>query len=89
MKLWILKAREDLPDDENPWEPWCDTKFGFVIRAGSEARARIIAQSLAGFETHNAPLTSKTPWLDDKYSTCDELTAEGDEEVLLIDGRAG
>ena len=94
MKLWILKARdEDLPRDDNPWEPWYDKNFGLVVRADSEARARQLAQSEAADEKRGAFLGSKTsntnaPWLDAKYSTCDELTSDGSEGVLLIDHHA-
>lgn len=93
MKLWILKARdEDLPCGDNPWEPWYDKNFGLVVRATSEERARQLAQSEAKDEARGTFLGDKiantnSPWLDAKYSTCDELTPSGEEGVLLIDYR--
>lgn len=84
MKLWILKARdEELPAEDNPWEPRSDKNFGLVVRAESETRARQLAQKNAADESRGAP------WLDAKYSTCVELTSNGDEEVILIDRNAG
>jgi len=83
MKLWILKARAALPRDDNPWKPSHDKNFGLVIRAESEDRARNLAQSVAADEAPNSP------WLDAKYSTCDELLSEGNEGVLLIDNVSG
>ena len=44
MKLWLLRPREDLPYDKDPWEPWYDKAFGFVVRAETEERARAIGQ---------------------------------------------
>ncbi len=88
MKLWILKAREDLPDDDNPWEPWYGTIFGLVVRAESEDSARKLAHSNSGPESSNTSNTN-APWLDSKYSSCDKLTSTGEEEVLLIDRRPG
>lgn len=90
MKVWILKARdEELPDNDNPWEPWFDKNFGLVVRAETETRARQLAQAEATDETY-VDYTGRrlTPWLDAKYSTCVELTNEGDEGVLLIDHRS-
>ena len=93
MRLWILRAREDLPRDDNPWKPRYDKNFGLVVRAASEARARELAQAVAANESRGTFLESKTantnsPWLDAKYSTCDELTKDGDEGVLLINYQA-
>lgn len=63
MTLWVLEPVTQLPDGDDPWEPWYDKCFGFVICADTEARARAIAdenacdendgdsfQSLAGAE---------------------------------------
>ncbi len=80
MKLYLLKAREDLPDNEtnNPWKPWYDKSFGFVIRASNELSARQFAHENAGEENNHA-----TPWLCNKYSTCVELLPEGKAGVIL------
>lgn len=90
MRLWLLKARRELPQGDDPWNPWYDKNFGLVIRAETEERARKIAQDNSADESRGAFLgrnTSETtaPWLYEKYSSCEELACEGDEEVLLID----
>ena len=43
MELWILRAMENLPKFDDPWEPWYNKAFGFVIRAGNEESARRLA----------------------------------------------
>ena len=87
MKLWILRAREDLPNGDNPWEPWYDKAFRFVVRARTEEEARKLANDSGGDETGPVRTeeyrTGGDPWLDAKYSTCEELTGEGEAEVIL------
>ncbi|MDT8848970.1 hypothetical protein RN053_00570 [Pantoea dispersa] len=84
MKLWILKARDgDFNAEENPWEMPYDKNFGLVIRAESEERARELAQAVAQDEA----LYCNSPWLDAKYSTCNELSNDGSEDILLINSR--
>ena len=79
MKLWILRAREDLPKDDNPWVPWYDKMFSIIIRASDESEARQIATENGYDESrHDA-------WLNSKYSTCDELTTEGESGAILAD----
>ena len=78
MKLWLLEAREDLPDENNPWEPWYDKCFGLVVRAPDEATAREIAAAWPGDEGAAA-------WRDPRLSECGELTAEGGVEIILKD----
>lgn len=90
MKLWLLRPVDDLPDGDNPWEPWYDKAFGFVVRAESEADARALADRDAGDENRGVFLGRKTadtknPWLDSRYSTCAELTAEGEPRVVIKD----
>ena len=90
MKLWLIKAREDLPADDNPWEPWYDKNFGFVVREETEEGAREIAHENAGDENRgvfSGKEISKTkePWRDVKYSTCTELNAHGEQGLVLKD----
>ena len=90
MKLWILRPIEDLPDNDNPWEPWYDKSFGFVVRAKTEKEAREYADGNAGDENRGKFLSQKTadtkePWKDDKYSTCIELTKTGEIGVIITD----
>ena len=63
MKLWILR-----PVDESlePWVPWSDRAFGFVVGASDEDSARRLAASDCGDEGPEA-------WLDPLLSTCQEL----------------
>ena len=90
MKLWILRPLDNLPGDDNPWEPWYDKAFGFVVRAETEADARKLAHENAGDENRGEFLQreiakTKSPWLDGRYSSCVELTADGPTEVILED----
>lgn len=93
MKLWLLKAQENLPDGDDPWEPWYDKSFGFVVRAETEERARQLAHNNAGDENLGEFLRTKIadtkqPWLDSKYSQCAELLQDGEAEMVLQDFHA-
>jgi len=81
MKLWLLRPAL-LPEGNDPWEPWYDKAFGFVIRAETEGEARELAHDNAGDENLEGIIT---PWLDKKYSTCIELTEEGEIGMVLRD----
>ena len=93
MKLWILRSVENLPKGDDPWEPWYDKAFGFVVRAETEEEARKFAHEEAGDENRGTFLGGKTadtnsPWLEAKYSTCVELPTEGEAGVVLQDFHA-
>lgn len=83
MKLYLLKPVEWLPEDGqlNPREPRYDKCFGMVIRASDEPSARKLADDNAAYE--NWYSHEKTPRLDDKLSTCIELSADWEEEVII------
>lgn len=81
MKLWILKPKQSLEKNDNPWEPWYDKNHGFVIRAESENDARKIAHNEAGDENNSK--FSKEPWLDSKYSSCDVLLEDGEAGLIM------
>ena len=90
MKLWLLRPVGGLPVGDNPWSPWYDKCFGFVVRAATGQRAREIAMSKAGDEINDTFLgkrvsNTRTPWLDPKYSTCMELLQSGDEGRIISD----
>jgi hypothetical protein len=92
MKLWLLRPIKNL--DDNPWYPWYDKAFGFVVRAETEESARNIANKNGGVETGPIDLTvyrvGGDPWLDPAFSSCVELLAdEGDEGVVITDLRYG
>ncbi len=84
MKLWLLKARKDLPSGDSPWEPWYDKHFGFVVRAETEEQARQIAHESAGYENYG----QLQPWLNSKYSECAELLQDGAAGMVLEDFHA-
>jgi hypothetical protein len=93
MKLWLLRPFIENLDD-NPWYPWYDKAFGFVVRAETEESARNIANKNGGVETGPIDLTvyrvGGDPWLDPAFSSCVELLAdEGDEGVVITDLRYG
>ena len=83
MKLWILRPIDGLAEDDNPWEPWYDKAFGFIIRATNEDEARQFAHKNAGGENRIA--NTVIPWLDSKYTTCDELMPEGVPGLIIQD----
>jgi len=69
MKLFLLKAI----DGAKEFEPWFDKAFTHVVRARNEEKARILASTECGDE-------GKDVWLDDKITSCEILTAKGEEE---------
>ncbi len=94
MKLWLLRPREDLPAYDNPWEPWYDKTFGFVVRAASEDDARELADSHGGAEVdrywsedENRAM-SKPLWRESRYATCVELTPDGEPGIVIEDTHA-
>jgi hypothetical protein len=90
MKLWLLRPIENLPKGDNPWDPWYDKAFGFVVRAETETDARRLAHGDAGVENRGRFLgerIAKTtePWLNSDYSTCVEITSDGSAGVVIRD----
>ncbi len=93
MRLWILRPVEDLDKDDDPWTPWYDKAFGFVIRADTETEARQLAHDDAGDENRGEFLREKIskttePWKDVKYTTCIELIKQGEKGVVIQDFNA-
>lgn len=87
MKLYLLRPIHTNGDD--PWEPWYDKAFGFVVRAKDEKAAREFAHADAGDENRGESLRKKisdtiAPWREPKYSTCIELVPKGGEEGVII-----
>lgn len=90
MKVFELRPAKDPKDNDNPWEPWFNKCFGFIIRAETEAKARKIAHENAGEENRgeflNKKITkTKSPWLDKKYSTCIEVASNGNPGIIMED----
>lgn len=93
MKVWVLLPHSNLPVGDDPWDPWYDKSFGFVIIAETEESARALAQENAGDEKRGEFLgkftaRTHTPWLEEKYSSCKELTAAGELRIILQDFHA-
>ena len=93
MRLWLLRPQEGLTDGDNPWDPWYDKAFGFVVRAETEEEARSLAHIKAGDENRGefsgAKISYTTePWKDAKYSSCFELLPEGAAGVVMQDFRS-
>lgn len=85
MKLWILKPRTDLPEENSERNPWFvpyDVMQAVVIRAESEEQAREFAQREDNGE---CKWRRVFPWLDPSLSTCEELTADGPAGVIVAD----
>jgi hypothetical protein len=78
MKLWLLEPKDDLPFYSNPWDPWYDKAFGFVVRAADEKDAREIAAGFSGDE-------GSGPWLNAALTSCAEVLPDGDPGVILRD----
>lgn len=71
-------------EDNNPWEPWYDKAFGFVIRADNEDSARELIK-----EKDASGMEGNDPWLNPRYSTCEEITPDGKPEIIITDERYG
>jgi hypothetical protein len=84
MKLWLLRPKDDLPKGDNPWEPWYDKAFGFIIRAETEREARSMAQAEGGDECDGIR-RKRQIWTDEKYTTCTELQPDGEKMIVLRD----
>lgn len=79
MKLWLIRP---VDDDSPPWHPWYDKYFGFVVRAETEDAARAVVAS------RKSRSSEYDEWVDPKWSTCIELTADGPPEVVIADFHA-
>ena len=77
MKLFLLEPKENI-EGENPWKPWYDKVFAFVVRAENEDSARKIAILNKGNESRDC-------WANPDYSSCEELKPEGEPGVIIRD----
>ena len=91
-RFYLLRSRhEELPHnkEENPWVPWYDKTFGFVIKATSEKKARKIAQERSGDETGIWGFNDNEVWTDPDLVSCIPLEQyNGDPVVIYRDKRA-
>ena len=81
MKLWLLRPIKD--GNINPWTGDYDKCHGSVVRAESEAEARTIASDLK--HTGDEVRDFGDVWLESAYSSCEELTVEGDAKLIIQD----
>jgi hypothetical protein len=84
VKLFLLKPIQKAPKYD-PWDPWYDKAFGFVVRAEDETMARQFASEQAGNEEDAG---FGNPWLSSYFSTCVELSHDGEMGVILQDTRS-
>ena len=84
MKLYLLRPRLGLLHP-NPFGGY-DSYDGFVVRALSETDARqLVTDETSGDERWNYP----DAWTSSTWSTCEELTASGEQEIIMADFNAG
>lgn len=84
-KLFLLSAR-GVPGEFRylaPWENRLDVVFSIVVRAETEQRAREIAQEGGGDERCN---DVPAPWLMPEYTSCEEISFDGDECLICASG---
>jgi hypothetical protein len=98
MNLWLLRPNPDvLSRRAHPWTPSWDKVFGMVIRAATEETARALAQSRAGNEGAGVyrklgaseDERAENVWLTAEWTTCEELSREGEASVILVDSLEG
>lgn len=80
--IWILRPVCNL--DPDPWDPWYNRVFGFVVRADNEQEARKFANSEGGAETSEFKGHGDV-WLDPNKTTCEILSSEGEKGIILKD----
>jgi hypothetical protein len=83
-KIWILAPRDDLPSDDDPWEPRFDKCFGLIVEAGTEDEARAIANTSCVCSDETT-LRDRRVFLDPKYTTCVELRPIGKSRLVMAD----
>ena len=76
MNLWILRPRHL----EAYSEEWYDKSFGFVVRAETQLAARdLIARAKSGGAERDGF------WQDTLASSCEPLSHDGPEEIVMRD----
>ncbi len=79
MKLFILYPVAGLEEGNDPWIPWYDKCFRIIVRAKDEEKARELAQKKGADEIEG----DNKVWINPEYTICEELTCEGEEEVII------
>lgn len=78
MKLWVLRLNRELKLRESAY----DRYYGFIVRAENEKVAREMATEEAKFNP------TPNDWKSTDFS-CEELTAEGEAEIVSSDFNRG
>jgi hypothetical protein len=98
MRLWLLQPRpEVLARPSHPWTPPFDKVLRLVARAPNELEARQLARGVAGNEGRGIYQAfglaedeiATDVWLDASYTSCEELHADGDPDVIVVDRSEG
>lgn len=83
MKLYHL-----YPKKHSLWKPWYDKTFAVVVRAENETQARRLASKEGGYETEGAVGGNPNAWLSSELTHCEELIAEGNADIIIVDHRS-
>lgn len=81
-KIWLVTAKSCENMEDDPWD--YDCYWGGVVRADNENEARKMMDKNGADENWQI-----RPWLDKNYSSCKEITIDGEKEIILRDYRAG
>ena len=84
MKLYILRPHRNLPDNDDPWIPWYDKPFGYIVRAESEIEAR----ELCAKNSDDSSSLDGDVWRNHHYVECRELTSNGEAGIIIRDFHA-
>ena len=87
MKIWILRPQAERIAKPDPWVPWYDKSFGFIIQAPDEAAARAIAEDRSGDESREIGVKV---WLDEQFTSCVELQVDeaAGPSIIMMDFHA-
>lgn len=84
MKLYSLKAINEVP---------YDSFDSFVVRAESEEEARWYIQNSSNGDEKTTRIGNAYEaipfWTDSQYSTCEEISEEGDTAIICSSYKAG
>lgn len=85
------EEKQNTPDhpEHNPWSPWYDKAFGFVVSAPTVLTARRLASAEAGdekfvqYDEEGNTVREHNPWLDPAYTSC-EVIGTCDLEAMEV-----
>ena len=85
MDIWLLKKKDRLPSDDNPWLDQWDKATEAVVIAESEASAReLVAAEDRGFVAGFSKEEALGAWTNERYSTCEKLVAGEVQRVVVM-----